>query len=60
MEFNYNYRPPISIDKDKEANIIAIAMKKQEIWRQKQINMLYKTGRPIFTYPIDKLRFYSK
>ncbi len=26
------------------------SVKKQEIWRQKQIDIYYRTGRPLFSY----------
>ena len=29
---------------------ITKAIKKQEIWRQKQIDIYYRSGRPLFTY----------
>lgn len=29
---------------------ITKAMKKQEIWRQKQLDIYYRSGRPLFTY----------
>jgi|TARA_B110000483_G_scaffold49597_1_gene61721 hypothetical protein len=37
----------ILIDKEKEMKILS-TMELQEIWRQKQINIFYKTGRPIY------------
>ena len=37
----------IFIDKEKEMKIVA-TREGQEIWRQKQINIFYKTGRPIY------------
>lgn len=37
----------IFIDKEKEMKILS-TMELQEIWRQKQINIFYKTGRPIY------------
>ena len=40
------------------------SIKKQEIWRQKQIFMLFKSGRPIFSKYIknkyDALMIYDK
>ena len=40
------------------------SIKKQEIWRQKQIFMLFKSGRPIFSKYIknkyDTLMIYDK
>lgn len=29
---------------------LARAIRKQEIWRQKQIDIYYRTGRPLFSY----------
>lgn len=29
---------------------ITKAIKKQEIWRQKQLDIYYRSGRPLFTY----------
>ena len=31
------------------------AQKKQEIWRQKQINIFYRSGRPIFGHMKDNV-----
>ena len=35
-------------DKDKNKNSYKSSVERQEEWRQKQINIFYKTGRPIF------------
>jgi general stress protein 26 len=40
--------------------IIEESVKKQEIWRQKQIDIFYKQGRPIFDITIVKYRFFHK
>jgi len=34
------------------------AIKKQEKWRQKQIDIFYRTGRPIFIIEKYKYRFF--
>jgi len=36
------------------------AVKKQEIWRQKQLDIFYRTGRPIFKQKKYKYRFFYK
>jgi|UniRef100_A0A6C0IIZ6 hypothetical protein len=37
-----------NIDFMKRCRQIASAMRKQEIWRQKQIDIYYRKGRPLF------------
>ena len=43
-----------------EYKLIEESVKKQEIWRQKQIDIFYKKGRPIFDITIVKYRFFHK
>ena len=44
----------------KNINYALDAYYKQEIWRQKQIDIFYRNGRPIFTTYIDKNMIYNK
>jgi|TARA_B110000444_G_C18686604_1_gene522258 hypothetical protein len=37
--------------------LVEKAVKKQEIWRQKQMDIFYRTGRPIFKENMYKYRF---
>ena len=39
--------------------IIKKSLREQEIWRQKQLDVLYRTGRPIFSIERYNLRFYN-
>ena len=39
--------------------IIKKSLREQEIWRQKQLDILYRTGRPIFSIERYNLRFYD-
>jgi hypothetical protein len=39
--------------------IIKKSLREQEIWRQKQLDVLYRTGRPIFSIERYNLRFYD-
>ena len=39
--------------------IIKKSLREQEIWRQKQLDILYRTGRPIFSIVRCNLRFYN-
>lgn len=39
--------------------IIKKSLREQEIWRQKQLDILYRTGRPIFSIERCNLRFYD-
>jgi hypothetical protein len=41
---NENYMYPY-LKRDRQ---ISLAMRKQEIWRQKQIDIYYRKGRPLF------------
>ena len=43
-----------------ESAPIRPAIIRQEIWRQKQIDIFYKTGRPIFIMEKYKYRFFYK
>jgi hypothetical protein len=38
--------------------IIKKSLREQEIWRQKQLDIFYRTGRPIFNMNTCNLRFY--
>ena len=38
--------------------IIKKGLREQEIWRQKQLDIFYRTGRPIFNMNTCNLRFY--
>ena len=42
-------------DKDKNKNSYKSSVERQEEWRQKQINIFYKTGRPIFHEDYKKM-----
>ncbi len=46
--------------KQKDINRSLSAYYAQELWRQKQINIFYRTGRPIFTTHIDRNMIYIK
>jgi hypothetical protein len=54
MDLSYLYKKYKKKIPNSEENIEKIKQKKnssielQEIWRQKQINIFYKTGRPIY------------
>ena len=37
-----------------------LPMKKQEKWRQKQIDIYYRTGRPIFLVDKHKMEFFAR
>ena len=39
--------------------IIKKSVREQEIWRQKQLDIFYRTGRPIFNINNCNLRFYD-
>jgi len=39
--------------------IIKKSLREQEIWRQKQLDIFYRTGRPIFNMNTCNLRFYD-
>jgi hypothetical protein len=39
--------------------IIKKSLREQEIWRQKQLDIFYRTGRPIFNMNTCNLRVYS-
>ena len=41
--------------KDKNKNSYKSSVERQEEWRQKQINIFYKTGRPIFDEDYRKM-----
>ena len=47
-----------SENKPKEIYIIKKGLREQEIWRQKQLDIFYRTGRPIFNMNTCNLRFY--
>ena len=42
----------------REKRLISKAHSSQERWRQKQIDIFYRTGRPIFTIDNYSLRFF--
>ena len=44
----------------KEKKIISKALSSQERWRQKQLDIFYRTGRPIFTVDKASLHFFTK
>ena len=46
--------------KHKQINDTLRAYYAQEKWREKQINIFYRTGRPIFNTIIDKNMIYIK
>ena len=46
--------------KSNKKTTLSQAIHKQELWRQKQINIFYRTGRPIFTTHIDRNMIYIK
>lgn len=50
----------VNLDKlnHKDINRSLSAYYAQELWRQKQINIFYRTGRPIFNTYIDKNMVY--
>lgn len=52
----------INLDKlqSKQINDTLRAYYSQERWRQKQINIFYRNGRPIFNTTIDKNMLYHK
>lgn len=52
----------VNLDKlhPKQINDALRAYYAQERWRQKQINIFYRTGRPIFNTTIDKNMLYHK
>lgn len=52
----------INLDKlqSKQINDALRAYYGQERWRQKQINIFYRTGRPIFNTTINKNMLYHK
>ena len=49
-----------SISLLEQYKLVEDSVKKQQIWRQKQIDIFYKTGRPIFDITIIKYRFFHK
>jgi hypothetical protein len=48
----------LDILKPREINKSLSAYRSQEKWRQKQINIFYRSGRPIFNTTIDKNMIY--
>ena len=55
---NQEENPNKSVIKKQEEIPINPSAKKQEIWRQKQIDILYRTGRPILLIEEYKYRFF--
>ena len=39
--------------------ILKKSLREQEIWRQKQLDIFYRTGRPIFSMNKCNIRFYN-
>lgn len=44
----------------KDKSLYSRAILSQERWRQKQIDIFYRTGRPIFTIDKHKMEFFAK
>lgn len=44
----------------KDKSLYSRAILSQERWRQKQIDIFYRTGRPIFTIDKHKVEFFAR
>ena len=44
----------------KDKSLYSRAILSQERWRQKQIDIYYRTGRPIFNIDKHKMEFFAK